>query len=163
YFLQVLISNISLSMLRPIEILAQCFTALADEQILVKSCALGKAMDRDVIRGMAEDYWRAAIPLIQSRELDVAQELGQKFEQRIQSVANSLPPLESAAFLQAMDAERENLIAEYKSNPYALKKRLGTPLGRDQSSESFQANRRSDLGDLVVRTAVRATVWDTIW
>ena len=120
-------------------------------------------MDRDAIRGMAEDYWRAMIPLMQARDFEAAQDMGNKFEQRIHSVASALPPIESAAFQQAMDAEREKLIAEYKSDPYALKTRLGvSPVG-DEPVTHVRQHRPNDLGNLVVRTAVRATVWETIW
>ncbi len=119
-------------------------------------------MDKSAIRGIAEDYWRAMIPLMQAREIAAAQELGEKFEQRIQKVADSLAPLELASFLQAMDAEREKLIAEYKADPYALKQRLGTPqFAGAPAAQPHHGN--GGLGNLVVRTAVRATVWEAIW
>jgi hypothetical protein len=89
-------------------------------------------------------------------------DVSQRFEQRIQQTAGSMEPAAAASFLQRVDAERERLMAEYTSDPVALKRRLGVSLGID--SPSVRSSRaKSDLGGLVVRTAVRATIWESIW
>lgn len=112
---------------------------------------------------MVEDYWRAVLPAMQSQNLAVAQEIGQRFEQRIQQAAAQLPPIDAAAFLQAVEAEREKILAEYQSNPGALKTRLGVPLGIDAPLKTARPTSGSSLGELAVRTAVRATIWESIW
>ena len=119
-------------------------------------------MDRDVIIGMVEDYWRIVIPAMQTGGADAFADVSSRFEERIKQTAALLPPVEAAAFSQTIDAEREKLIQEYQANPVALKKRLGIDLGRD-ASEVHKTSGRQGLGELAVRTAVRATVWESIW
>jgi hypothetical protein len=119
-------------------------------------------MDRGVITDLVEDYWRTLIPAIQTGGIEAFNDVSQRFEKRIQETAGTMEPVESASFLQRVEAERERLMAEYTSNPVALKRRLGVPLGADAARLSVRQS-RSDLGGLVVRTAVRATIWESIW
>ena len=49
----------------------------------------------------------------------------------MQETANCLASVERAAFLTAVEAERERLLTEYERDPAALKERLGIPLGVD--------------------------------
>lgn len=116
-------------------------------------------MDRGVVTGMVEDYWRAVIPASQS-DPSAAIGVTKKFEERVEETARLLQPVEAAAFRQAVDAERERLLQEYQANPAALKRRLGVPLGVDAAPPSRHSG---GLGELAVRTAVRATVWESIW
>ena len=122
-------------------------------------------MDRAIVTGMVEDYWRAAIPAMQNGGADAAEGVISRFEDRIQQTAKRMEPLEGAAFLQTMDAERERAMDEYQANPVAFKHRLGISMGIDAPraiTESGRASHSSDLGNLVVRTAIRATVWDSV-
>lgn len=119
-------------------------------------------MDRSVITGMVEDYWRARIPAMQTGGLDASMEITQRFEERIEETARLMPPLEAAAFCQALDAERERLIQDYTADPVAFKLRLGINLGVDAPGQA-RLGGGSGLGGLAVRTAVRATVWESIW
>jgi hypothetical protein len=118
-------------------------------------------MDRQAVVGMVEDYWRAYVPAMQNSGIEAALEINQRFEERIERTAERLDPIEAAAFLQTIDAEREKLMAEYMRDPVALKDRLGIPLGVDEPRT--RRRQGSDLGGLAVRTAVRATVWESIW
>ena len=118
-------------------------------------------MDRSVVSGMVEDYWRAYIPAVQVRGMEAALEVSQRFEQRIEQTAQLMEPLEAAAFRQAVEAERERLIQEYTADPVALKLRLGINLGVDAPAQRRRES--GGLGELAVRTAVRATVWESIW
>lgn len=119
-------------------------------------------MDRSVITGMVEDYWRARIPAMQNGGMAASLEVTQRFEERIAETAHLMPPLEAAAFSQALDAERERLIQEYTADPVALKLRLGINLGVDAPGQAH-VGAGSGLGGLAVRTAVRATIWESIW
>ena len=49
------------------------------------------------------------------------------------------------------------LMAEYTSNPLALKRRLGLAF---VTGSQKRRSGGQDLGELAVRTAVRATVWE---
>lgn len=118
-------------------------------------------MDRQVVTGMVEDYWRAFIPAMQTGGADAALGVSQRFDERIEETASLMPPLDAAAFRQTVEAERERLIQEYQSDPVGLKNRLGVGLGIDGAQP--RARGSSGMGDLVVRTAVRATIWESIW
>lgn len=118
-------------------------------------------MDRKIIEEMVEDFWRAMIPAMQDQNLELCAELGSNFEKRISDAAEQLSPIEKAAFLQAVETARERIISEYQHDPVSLKMRLGLNLGVDGPTSKSQSNRMG-LGELVARTAVRATVWDTI-
>jgi hypothetical protein len=119
-------------------------------------------MDRSIITGMVEDYWRARIATMQTGDLKAAMEIGQRFDERIEETAGLMPPLEAAAFRQSIEAERERLIQEYTQDPVALKLRLGINLGVDAPVHT-QVSEANALGGLVVRTAVRATIWESVW
>lgn len=110
---------------------------------------------------MVEDYWRAYIPAIQTSGKEAALEVSQRFEQRVEQTAQLMDPLEAAAFRQAVEAKRERLIQEYTADPAALKLRLGINLGVDAPAQRRRGS--GGLGDIAVRTAVRATVWESIW
>lgn len=118
-------------------------------------------MDRNIVSGMVEDYWRAYIPAVQTSGMEAALEVSQRFEQRVEQTAQLMAPLEAAAFRQAVDAERERLIQEYTADPAALKLRLGINLGVEAPAQRRRGS--AGLGDIAVRTAVRATVWGGIW
>jgi hypothetical protein len=118
-------------------------------------------MDRAVVKGMVEDYWRAIIPAMQNGGKALVDEIGGRFEDRIEQTAALLSPVEAAAFLQMVEADRTQLISEYQSNPVGLKNRLGLALGVDGPATGQSG--RQGLGELAVRTAVRATVWEMIW
>ena len=118
-------------------------------------------MDRQAIIGMVEDYWRAVIPAMQGGDQQTVLEIAQRFEARVDATAKLLPPVEAAAFQQAVDTARERVVAEYQANPTALKRRLGIALGVDAPAR--RQRETDDLGRLAVRTAVRATVWESVW
>lgn len=91
---------------------------------------------------------------------NAALEVSREFEARIAEASRALDPLDGLAFQQAVEADREMLMAEYTSNPLALKRRLG--LAFVTGSEKNIRSGGQDLGELAVRTAVRATVWESV-
>jgi hypothetical protein len=119
-------------------------------------------MDRQLVVGMVEDYWRGLISAMHNGGQEAAAEVSVRFEDRVQQTAALLEPLDAAAFLQTVEAERESLVAEYNANPGGLKQRLGLALGVD-APVTQRANASLGLGELAVKTAVRATVWEGIW
>ncbi|MEA3063416.1 MAG: hypothetical protein QOJ94_3197 [Sphingomonadales bacterium] len=92
--------------------------------------------------------------------MDAAIQVAQRFEERVEQTADLMGPLEGAAFRQAVEAERERLIQEYTLDPAGLKTRLGLNLGIDQPTNA--AAGAGGFGRLAVRTAVRATVWESV-
>jgi hypothetical protein len=65
-----------------------------------------------------------------------------------------------AAFTEMVREEYRFLLQELERNPQALFQRLGVNMGRTARQRVY---RRQGLGELAVRTAVRATVWEMIW
>jgi len=63
-------------------------------------------------------------------------------------------------FLRAIEEERDLLFNEYRRNPDALKRRLG--LGPVNRSNLVVHHQRQSIGEMAVRTAVRATIWETV-
>jgi hypothetical protein len=136
-------------------------------------------MDRALVTEMVEDYWRVYVPAAQRGDAAGAFGARREFQARVDETAAALAPIERAAFLQWLDAERNRLLDEYESDPGALKQRLGLRLSGDRPGAGFitledeqgraysgRPNHAqgpdSDLGKLVVGTAVRATVWETV-
>ncbi|HWA70234.1 MAG TPA: hypothetical protein VG821_10440 [Rhizomicrobium sp.] len=121
-------------------------------------------MDRTAVRDLVEDYYRTLIPAMQTGGISAFNDVSSRFEERIRQTAALMPPLESASFSQIVDAERERLMADYQTDPIALKRRLGISLGVDAPhARTSYGSSGGDLGNLVVRTAVRATIWESIW
>ena len=120
-------------------------------------------MDTEAMKGLVEDFWRTFIPLAQSGRSDLATEAGGRFEQRIADTAALMHPVDATNFLKFVDAYRDIVLSEYHSNPAALKRRLGIALGNDAAVQQVRSYRHQTLGDVAVRTAVRATVWESIW
>ena len=110
--------------------------------------------------GLVEDYWRAFVSLSQTNTA-AADEFSQRFGQRIQTMAGAMEPLESAPFLQAVSAELDRVHGEYFTDSASQKRRLGIPLGGD-APLPHRSYAGGTLGDLVVRTTIRATIWESI-
>jgi hypothetical protein len=73
-------------------------------------------------------------------------------------MASSMDPETAKMFLQAVEKERELLFTEYNRNPDA---RLGlAPLY--SRNAVIRRPQRQSIGELAVRTAVRATIWETV-
>ena len=119
-------------------------------------------MDRSAITSFVEDYWRTLIPAMQTGGASAFSEVADRFEERVKQVAATMEPLAAASFTQQVESERERLMSEYKSNPVALKKRLGIGMGID-ATPRYAGPSTNSLGNLAVRTVVRATIWESIW
>ena len=78
-----------------------------------------------------------------------------RFADQLEALADSMPPEQGKEF-DHMCAEEMRLIrAEGQQDPVACARRLGVLPGR--------VNQRQGIGEMAVRTAVRATIWEAIW
>ena len=93
--------------------------------------AFGGQMNRDIVTEMVADYFRTLIPAMQNGGPSAALETSSRFEQRLSQTASLMEPMEAAAFLQAVDAERERAITDYQANPAAFKRKLEVAMGVD--------------------------------
>lgn len=117
-------------------------------------------IDRAAIRSMVEDHWRSFIS-VAVRNPKIGLQSLENFDERIQATAALMPRERAAMYLQAVEEEREILFNEYNRDPDALKRRLGLGPVKQPNRVVHQHHRQS-IGELAVRTAVRATIWETV-
>jgi len=115
---------------------------------------------RDECRKMVEDNWRVFLPLAYDGHRDIGLQVLHQFEAKIQTMAAAMDPAPRAKFLATLEDEREKITNEYNANPDRLKTRLGC---MPVASAQRHGRTRQPLGELAVKTAVRATVWEIIW
>lgn len=121
-------------------------------------------MDRAAIRGMVEEYWRAYLPVAFSGDRSGAIQMVMRFQQQIDDMAAVMPEGEERnIFLLVVDLERGNIADEYDRDPRALKHRLGVPDQQAKPTARAAQSQGMAFGEVAVRTAVRATVWETVF
>ena len=111
---------------------------------------------------MVEDFWRSFIAVARHNP-KIGGEIIEQFEERIQSTAALMPSDQAKLFLDVIDEEREILFNEYKRNPVALKHRLGLLPNATPVAPPALVYQRQGLGEIAVRTAVRATIWESVF
>ena len=85
-----------------------------------------------------------------------------QLETESQRISRTMEATRSRRFLATIEDERSKIADEYKRNPDELKRRLGVPISASSAPPVVSGRSRQSLGELAVRTAVRATVWETI-
>lgn len=118
-------------------------------------------IDKTSIREMVEDYWRSFI-MIGRENPSAGASLIRRFDERIVSMAALMPSEKAKPFLLAIENEREKLFAEYEFSPAALRSRLNLPPAQIQAAQYPSSHKGQNLAGLVVKTAVRATVWEIV-
>jgi hypothetical protein len=111
------------------------------------------------IREMVENFWRAFLA-IGSENLSLSVEVGHRFETKINEIAAGLGGEYQQLFIAAVERHRERLLQEYQADHAAFRHRLG--VATLQETPRPVANGSASLGELAVRTAVRATVWESV-
>ena len=109
---------------------------------------------------MVEDFWRSFLAVGRNNPT-IGQETIFRFEERIKSEAALMPNNQAQVFLKAVDEEREILFNEYNLDPGALKHRLG--LAPDAAPTVVLPQQRQGFGEMAARTAVRATIWESVF
>jgi hypothetical protein len=117
-------------------------------------------IDRAAIRSMVEDHWRSFISVAVNNPQIGAQSI-QNFDEQINATAASMPSDRAEIYLQAVEEQREILFNEYNRNPDALTRRLGLAPLYAPSVVMRQPSRQS-IGEMALRTAVRATIWESV-
>jgi hypothetical protein len=135
------------------------FAAAADQAFAITN-APPPPIDRVAIRSMVEDFWRSFISVAVDNPQIGLQSI-QHFDKRIQSIAAVMEPERSTLYLQTVEEERDKLFQEYNRNPDGLKCRLGLSAPRPVPAPVVHHQRQS-MGEMAVRTAVRATVWESV-
>lgn len=148
------------------------------EGLTLKECAetdpaLQRALKtyREVCHGMARDYWTGCLEISATGGAAAAAIYATKFEE---VVARKAAEIEAetgiaglgAQYLAYVREERERLLQEFERDPAALRRSLGAPpLMPPPPSKPVRTqprNQRMPMGEMAVRTAVRATVWTLV-
>jgi len=114
---------------------------------------------RDTARRTVEHHWRTFI-ILAPLDMKKAFKSLHDFDAMINEGASRMTEPEKSIYLQTIEAERQKLADEYDRNPDALKARLGISTSTPNYVPSYH---RQTMDEMIVRTAVRATVWETIW
>lgn len=125
-------------------------------------------------REIVEAHWKEFLTFAAAGSSELGKECIIGFEERINDIARGINDLdEKEKFLSIMKKERDLIFNEYSASPDSLKRRLGVQ-GASKSDHSTNHSKilsgnqfslsapTNTLGNLVVRTAVRATVWESI-
>ncbi len=115
------------------------------------------SVDRAAVRRLVEDHWRDFLSRMQ-RDPWSARNAILEFQARIEAEAARMPQEQADAFLAVVEQERERLGAEYDAQADDLKRRLGVA----PAPQRHPGTQRMGLGEVAVRTAVRATVWEIV-
>ncbi|MGN6231477.1 MAG: hypothetical protein ACTHNZ_09965 [Trinickia sp.] len=126
---------------------------------------------REASHGMARDYWRGCLEIFATGGAAAAAIYATKFEE---VVARKAAEIEAetgiaglgAQFIAYVQEERERLLQEFERDPAALSRSLDasplTPAPAPIPAPTQPRNQRMSVGEMAVRTAVRATVWTLV-
>ena len=122
-----------------------------------------RSVELDKIRNSArlavEDHWRHFLTLVHiDRQAALKSVYG--FDSLIREMTVQMPEPDATIFKQIVEAERTKLADEYDRNPDALKARLGLTTSMPHYMPSFH---RQSMDEMIVRTVVRATIWESVW
>lgn len=119
-------------------------------------------MDRAAITTLVEDFWRSFIPIAYNGDQRTATLIVERFQKQIEDMAGLMPARDAVRFNEMVEEERERLFREYNAGPAQLKARLGVSDGDGSFPAKAQRGNRMGLGELAVRTTVRAAVWEGV-
>lgn len=117
-------------------------------------------IDRHEIREMCEENWRQFLQFAADGSKELGQQVILRFDEKNKARAAQMKPDDGASFLQAVEEERGKIFDEYSANPEALKRRLGVTTG---PAHVVERSHRQGMGEMAVKTAVRASIWAAIW
>lgn len=117
------------------------------------------APTREEVRDLVEENWRQFLNFASQGSQALGAQVIQRFEEKTQALAAKMPPEQGEAFLAMIEEERDKIFDEYTASPESLKKRLGVA---EAVSAPIPRNRQG-VGEMVVKTAVRASIWALIW
>jgi hypothetical protein len=115
--------------------------------------------DRANIRAMAEEFWRSFLA-VSKQNPQMGRDSIFRFEERIKATAALMQSRQADAYLRIIDEERDILFREYESSPERLKRRLGLAVA---PPPPLVIHHQQTLGEMAARTAIRATIWESIF
>jgi hypothetical protein len=129
------------------------------------------AVDRTAVREMVEDIFRSQMLFHQNLldtqpHLTAAQTQEETFQyvqrlfERADATADLMSPEQAASFRAMVNEEYTYLLHEFKKNSLGTAQRFGIVLNRTPPAPVYH---RQGIGEMAVRTAVRATIWEMIF
>jgi hypothetical protein len=88
----------------------------------------------------------------------MAKDLPRQFTERINAMTGLMPLGQAKELCRIMDEERDLLLDERDRDPEAFQRRLGV-----SSRQPAIRYRRQGIGEMALRTAVRASIWEVIF
>ena len=88
-------------------------------------------------------------------------QIAHRFDADVEARANQMGPARAQAYKNAVEEQSTIIFEQYKRDPNAARRRLGLPPSR-KHAQIARSSQQQSMGDLVVRTAVRATVWNSV-
>jgi hypothetical protein len=117
------------------------------------------SFDRAAVRKMVEDHMREVLRVRgyhkRAQNVTLIDQMYARFANQVDALIDSMPPEQGKEFDQMCAEEMHLIRVELQQDPVACARRLGVLPGR--------VNQRQGIGEMAVRTAVRATIWDVIW
>ncbi len=118
-----------------------------------------KSFDRTMVRNIVEDHFRAVLPLrgygVRAQNITLIEQMENRFVDQNEAWVNSLPPDQAKELDDMFGEEMRSSGAECKRDPIAYARRLGVLAG--------SVSHRQGIGEMAVRTAVRASIWEGIF
>jgi hypothetical protein len=117
-------------------------------------------IEREIIRLMVEDYWRVLF-LSNFTTEQAMDAYDNEFRQRLKRYGEKFPESVQMEIIEIVKTETKIFSDECERDARGLRARLCGPQKVEEVHRvSYQ---RQGIGELAVRTAVRATVWELIF
>jgi len=121
---------------------------------------------RKIAQGIVEDFWRTLVSVARlshsaSESQGKLHEVERTFRARLDQIARRFSPVEASAFREAVEAEDKALALLRQTDRAAFLQRLGLPDDKIASTSGIAQHHQS-LGEMAVKTAVRAAVWEGV-
>lgn len=140
----------------------------------------GMTIDRGMVRQMVEEFWRLLVlqgyqwgqanPTMSRAQAEAkfevqARDMSRKFTTRTEAIAALMLPEQAEVFLRMVEEEDAMCFEESQRDPEAFHRRLSLVLTATPSPQARATvkYRRQGIGEMAVRTAVRATIWEYVW
>jgi hypothetical protein len=121
--------------------------------------------DRTTAREMVEDHWRAIIRVRgygrRAKNTVLMHQMTNQFADQMEALAEAMPPAQANEFMDICKEESRSIAAEFKRSFYDLARRLEVLPG--SVSQPANVSHRQGMGEMAVRTAVRASIWASVF
>ena len=107
-------------------------------------------------KALVDELWRSMLSFAAQGSPTLGEECIRRFEERELAKANKMPRDQGQRYIDMIQDERGRIFDEYTSNADALKRRLNV------AGYSTRNSSVPRFANVVVATAVRATIWETV-